>query len=366
MGPGAAIPPLDQYFSPDYATARERFHRAADAAGAQLESLALAARGPADEVLAIDIAWLGAADARRILLHTSGIHGVEAYAGSAVQLALLDEPPAMGAGDAIALVHVLNPYGMAWLRRANEANVDLNRNFLGADESWSGAPPLYAMLDPLLNPGTPPRRDAFLWRMFALALRQGYGPVKQAIAQGQYQFPRGLFYGGAQLEAGPQLFRQWLERRLSHAEQVLAIDVHTGLGRWARDTLFGEPGRAAPAGLAAALGAALVDTRIDASAAYVIRGGLHEGIRSTLGTRAAGCVLQEFGTYSMLHVISALREENRWHFYGTGDPGHPAKAALLEALCPKSRQWRARVVARGAAVARGGVKWLTDRSSDDL
>jgi hypothetical protein len=29
----------------------------------------------------------------------------------------------------VVLVHALNPYGFAWLRRVNENNVDLNRNF---------------------------------------------------------------------------------------------------------------------------------------------------------------------------------------------------------------------------------------------
>lgn len=33
------------------------------------------------------------------------------------------------------MVHVLNPYGMAWLRRVNENNVDLNRNFRAADDN---------------------------------------------------------------------------------------------------------------------------------------------------------------------------------------------------------------------------------------
>jgi len=366
MPSDAAVSQLDRHFSPDYATARERFRRAAAAAGAQIDSLALSARGPADEPLTIDIAWLGAAHARRVLLHTSGIHGVEAYAGSAVQLALLDQPPELSAGNALALVHVLNPYGMAWLRRANEANVDLNRNFLGTGETWSGAPPLYATLDPLLNAKAPPRPDAFLLRMLMLASRHGYRPVKQAIAQGQYDFPRGLFYGGAQLEAGPRLFLDWLERRVSTAKTVLAIDVHTGLGRWARDTLFAEPGRDTPQGLAAALGSALVDTHVDPSAAYPIHGALAQGIRATLGARVAHCVLQEFGTYSILKVISALRDENRWHFYGTRDPRHPVKIALQEALCPASPSWRNRVVARGTAAARGGMKWLTQQERDDL
>ena len=77
----------DSLFSIDYATARDRFLGAARASGATLHELALQARGPAGEALSIDIARLGERGARRVLLHTSGIHGVEAFAGSAIQLA---------------------------------------------------------------------------------------------------------------------------------------------------------------------------------------------------------------------------------------------------------------------------------------
>jgi predicted deacylase len=130
------------FFSPDYGAARERFRAAAQAAGAALHSLGLDANGPGGEALTIDIAWLGDTPARRIVLHTSGLHGVEAFAGSAIQLALLKQPPAPKAECALVLVHVLNPYGMAWLRRTNENNVDLNRNFLRRGERGSAAPEL--------------------------------------------------------------------------------------------------------------------------------------------------------------------------------------------------------------------------------
>jgi len=130
----AGLNDTTEFFSPDYLTARERFRAAAQAAGAALHALALDATGPGGEALTIEIAWLGDQRARKIVLHTSGLHGVEAFAGSAIQLALLQQPPAPAADCALILVHVLNPYGMAWLRRANENNVDLNRNFLGDGE----------------------------------------------------------------------------------------------------------------------------------------------------------------------------------------------------------------------------------------
>ena len=39
--------------------------------------------------LAIDIAWIGDKNAKKLYLSTSGIHGVEGFAGSAIQLSVL-------------------------------------------------------------------------------------------------------------------------------------------------------------------------------------------------------------------------------------------------------------------------------------
>ncbi|MGE5525330.1 MAG: DUF2817 domain-containing protein [Rhodospirillaceae bacterium] len=352
---------LSDYFSPDYASARDRFREAARSAGAQLEALAIAASGPNGETLTTDIAWLGAPHARHVVVHTSGIHGVEAFTGSAVQLALLHEAPRVGRDCALALVHVLNPYGMAWLRRVNENNVDLNRNFLGEDESWSGASPLYATLDPLLNPATPPRRDAFVARAVLRLVRHGYRAVKQAVAQGQYDFPQGLFFGGAGLEEGPRRYIEWLTQRLQHARRVLALDVHTGLGPWGEDTLLTEPGYRAPAGLADALGRPLVDPSSGERTSYVVKGGLASGVRRALPDVELHALVQEFGTYPILRVISALRDENRAHFHGQGGVSHPAKQALLRVLCPEDPRWRDGAVARGVLTARGAIDWLQRR-----
>src|SRR3954470_21464543 len=120
----------NETFSPDYVTARSRFREKTVLAGGRLELLELGAKGPLEEDLTIDIAWFGSKTPRRIFVHSSGLHGVEAFAGSAIQLQWLDEGiPAPPDETAIVLVHALNPWGMAWLRRFNENNVDLNRNF---------------------------------------------------------------------------------------------------------------------------------------------------------------------------------------------------------------------------------------------
>jgi hypothetical protein len=337
-------------FSPDYATARSRFLSAARAAGATLESLAVGATGPGGEQLGIEIARLGAPTATRVLLHACGLHGIEGFAGAAVQLAALVHPPAVPAGCALVLVHVLNPYGMAWLRRVNESNVDLNRNFPAPGHRREGSPPLYARLDPLLNPPTPPSPDGFRWRLAMAGLRYGLRALKEAIAEGQYDFPRGLFYGGRTLEPGPRLYLNFLKRALASAERLFVLDLHTGLGPHADETVILEAGAGATpaAELARALGRRLVDPAAG-RAAYRIRGGMGGALGDSLPHSRIDFVLQEIGTRPAIAVLHALREENRCHYHG-GGLAHPAKRALFEAFCPSSPKWRRRAVENGSAL----------------
>lgn len=347
------------FFSPDYAGARARFRAAALRAGAALDALPLAARGPHDESLTIDFAWLGARRPRHVVLHISGVHGVEAFAGSAAQLALLAAPPHLPADGALVLVHVLNPYGMAWLRRANEYNVDLNRNFHLDNGIWTGAPPLYKRLDALLNPASPPERNAFALRLGAAGLRYGVRAVRQAIAHGQHRYPRGLFYGGAELQPGPRLFIDWLQAQLGSTETLFAIDLHTGLGPYAGDTLLVEPGvgnTALPV-LSRALHRPLAGGSTTPGA-YTVRGSLGASLPRLLPDTRVEFVLQEIGTRSALRVLHALREENRWHHYGDGHTEHPAKRRLLEALCPAAPAWREAAVAQAVDVVYRSAAWL--------
>ena len=351
-------PERESYFSPDYRTARDRFRDAARRAGASLDALPLQARGPLQEDLTIDIARLGERGARRVLLHTSGLHGVEAFAGSAVQLAILANPPTLAAGCELVLVHALNPYGMAWLRRANESNVDLNRNFLRRDELWDGAPVLYPRLDPLLNPPSAPAPDGFRLRLALLALRHGPRAVRQAIAEGQYEFPRGLFFGGKSLEPGPRLYLDWLRHNFSQATHLFALDFHTGLGRSGESTLIREPGTGAtPAPeLARALGTRLVDPAAG-QAVFRIRGGMGGVLPQELPGARIDFLLQEIGTRPTLAVLQALRDENRCHYYSAAGIDHPAKRVLLEALSPASVNWRRRAVVHGLTLLHAAAKW---------
>ena len=81
--------------------------------------------------MTIDVASSATEDADNVLVISSGLHGVEGFFGSAVQTMVL-ERWASSASPPVrcVLLHALNPYGFAWIRRPDENNEDLKE--LGA------------------------------------------------------------------------------------------------------------------------------------------------------------------------------------------------------------------------------------------
>ena len=321
---------MTDFFSPDYRTARDRFRSGVLAADGQIESILLDAKGPAEEDLTIDIGWFGSPRPRRAFVHSSGLHGVEGFAGSAIQLQWLEEENLEPGPDcAIALVHAMNPFGMAWLRRVNENNVDLNRNFLGGDEEYTGAPEGYAALDPFLNPESPPTRDFFLVRAARNILRCGVAEFRRAVSSGQYDFPRGLYFGGKQHEQATRRFQLYISERLVEAEHVAVIDVHTGLGRFGKDTLL-----------------------VDGAEA---RGDLHGLYRRMFPGASVRFAKQQFGVCGGATLLATLRSENRQHHYAPAGRDHPAKKRMRQVFCPEDKKWREMVLSRGKEVI---AQWL--------
>lgn len=341
------------WFSNSYVGARERFQSLARKKGGVLSSIPLTVNGPKDESLTIDLARFGAEKPNRVLLHTSGLHGIEGFAGSAIQLSCMEEDDfTLNEGDAIIFAHVLNPYGMAWHRRVNENNVDLNRNFLPAGRPYRGASDGYRTMNGVLNPSSPPGFDFFLMRAGAKILRYGYTTLKQAITEGQYAFEHGLFFGGRQLEEGPRLYTQWIENNLSCAQEVFVIDVHTGLGESGVDTLLVDLQADHPdyLHLKTIFGERVAGWDAGTSVAYEIHGGHPSVLPRILPGTKVNFLTQEFGTIAPLKVLHALREENRWHHHGAAHLNHPTKTNIMHAFCPRSKSWDGKIIQRGATV----------------
>ena len=353
-------------FSPDYSTARKRFREAAMVAGADLAKLEIEANGPQGENLFIDIAWVGSKSPERVLLHTAGLHGAEGFVGSAIQLDLLQQPLQIPDGNALVFVHGINPYGMAWLRRFNENNVDLNRNFLAQGEKYEGAADSYHKLNSFLNPPSPPKAlELFLPIALWNIMRYGFNNLKQAVAQGQYEYPDGLFYGGQQREQSVAILTDWFSQNLRVAQRVVVIDIHTGLGQHGEDVLLVSyaPGTDQYKSLQRLLG-----ERISAldpnNEAYHFKGGFLDSLERDISGPKWTCICQEFGTQQPLQVLYALREENRWHHHGKKEKlNHPAKQRLMQAFSPDDPNWRKRCLQRGKELFEVVVKEFFGPSS---
>ena len=147
-------------FAASYAEARAKFRQAALARGlASTPRVHSHAAGAQGEELAVDVALLGDSDARSMLVLLSGVHGIEGFCGSGCQVALLQDETVLDAvrqsGAAVLFCHAVNPYGFSHLRRTNEDNIDVNRNFRDFSAPFM-ANAAYASLHSIIVPPTWP------------------------------------------------------------------------------------------------------------------------------------------------------------------------------------------------------------------
>jgi len=281
-------------FSTEYVEARAKFRAAVKAYNATLEdkgevlelwsSLVSKKDG---EPFSLEVAVIPGNSAKLgTIVHSSGVHGVEGYAGSSIQLALLElftslskqKESGFGADDrpTVVLVHVVNPVGMSQYRRYNENNIDLNRNGIiltegndRKDEHRHRDDGIYRSFREFVDKRDPniagydDFRDLFVPTVketginhlsfyentigyFARAIpaiaRYGLPALKRGMVAGQYHHPEGLNYGG-------QSFQPSLERLLDvfvrdrpefflESSRVIWIDVHTGLGPFGKDSVL--------------------------------------------------------------------------------------------------------------------------------
>jgi hypothetical protein len=352
-------------FSRDWAEARAKFVDAAARAGAELRAWPSPVRGPGGQALSADTAWLGPRDAPKALVVISGTHGVEGFCGSGPQIGLLrgDAGLALPPATGVLLIHGINPYGWAWLRRVTEENVDLNRNWVDFDAPLP-VNPGYAEVHPHL---VPPSLDAAALERADAALAafeaaHGEHAARVAGSSGQYTHPDGVFYGGA----GPTWARRTSEailaEYLGRARTVAIVDMHTGLGPYG----YGEPiCNHAPGGervrrARAWWGDSVTEPLLGTSSSQEKWGLTEFGYERCLAHADIAFVALEFGTYSQPQGRSVLRADHWLHAHG--DPAAPAAAPIRDAIrdhfYPPHDDWKEMVLFRSWQVWRQGLSGL--------
>ncbi|AXU20307.1 DUF2817 domain-containing protein [Novosphingobium sp. THN1] len=338
-------------FPNDYVDARERFRTLASRRGFALESYEHPAEnGPQGETLSCDVARLGPSDAERVILISSGAHGVEGFCGSGCQAELLASGLLDGLpGDtAVVLVHAVNPYGFAWLRRTNEDNIDLNRNFV--DHSVALANPGYDEIHNWLVPRDwdgPARTEADA-AIDAYIAERGLRAFQVAMTSGQYTHPDGLFYGGKAPAWSNETWRSLLRKHCANASQVIAIDIHTGLGPRGVGEVICVTSEAEYLMAKAIFGEDVTWTGGGEAVSAQVGGSLAHAAHHEIGSEKLVMVALEFGTYPIPETLEALRAETWLVARGNlkGEQADSLKKALKDAFYIDEPDWQMAVTDR--------------------
>jgi Protein of unknown function (DUF2817) len=365
-----------EYFSTSYSEARRLFLEAAEASSAAITSYKHPLLGVQGEELFVDVATAGSRDAPSALVLMSGTHGIEGYCGSAIQTGYLrsraiEKTPHIK----IVLVHALNPFGFSHVRRVNEENIDLNRNFVDFNN-----PPhneSYAKLAKLLHRKPTPLTRAVL---IAYIVRYGFRTIQDGVTRGQYGYPEGLFFGGHAPSWSHVTWSTILAKHLHDTQDAVFIDYHTGLGKYGVGQILCSADPHSESGKIARreafeifgdkvkfvqVGNAKLATKVgnpEAVATPPSGDILNFTIESKKDSRFSGVFL-EFGTLGRFAVLEALMAENRMVQLPNPDDTLRAKARLRRAFCPDDRRWQSAVWAQAREVTLRAAAALNARAS---
>lgn len=224
----------EKYFSNDYFEARKKFRELAESRNMECWYETI------QDDLTIDFAYNNPGS-EKLFIIVSGVHGVEGYAGSALQLFFLDKIyPYFKDLFAVLLIHSYNPYGFKNNRRVNENNVDLNRNCL-EEYSYEGAvdkkfKEFFLKNKKIFSPECPRKNNLleeskYSVQLAKIILRHGVEGTIRAGSLGQNLYPKGVGFIGLNEEKSTKIFKDTLIKFAPQFKKYALLDIHTGLGR---------------------------------------------------------------------------------------------------------------------------------------
>lgn len=354
------------HFSQTYTQARQRFIQAASREGLALQSYRHPQPGFDGEDLYMDVARLGPANARQVLLLSSACHGVEGFCGSGIQVALLHDTDWLSrvrqSQVAVVWIHALNPHGFSWWRRTTHENVDLNRNFVDFSQPLPRNTDYDAIAQAVVPEEwpAPPSAESTL---AAYAAVHGERGLRAAIGNGQHHHPKGLFFAGHSPTWSHLTLRGVLRDHATSCERLAWIDFHTGLGpRGVGERIFA--GREDAQALQRARqwwGPGVTSIFDDSSVSTQVRGTIGGAAYDEAPQAEFTSMALEYGTYSPEVVMQALRAD-QWM------QNHPDQAAsqresirrqLRDVFYVDAADWKEQVFEQGREAAWQAVQGLS-------
>ena len=377
IAPNAAA---QAYFIDDYAPARQAFLARGQALAGRferVEQFAIPVASAEARDLFVDGLYVPAQRTpKRLLIISSAVHGVEGPAGSAVQRLFIDEfmTPEALQDTGVLLLHAVNPYGFAVRRRVTEQNIDLNRNASTTNALYLTDNAGYPLVDPLINPQAPVDLGTwgnrlFLLRAVAQIAQHGMPPLRQAVLQGQYAVPKGIYYGGGALAPQLEALGPRLQTLVNAYPLSMTIDLHTGYGARGKLHVFLNPpgDERVRRGLEKVFDGPAIDWGtgkdfytvtgdVTSWIGALRHGGLHLPAVFEYGTLDSQTTL---GAIKSLHITVLENQGAQWG-YASADDEARIQRDYREMFNPSSPAWRTKVIADSRALlARAMAQYAT-------
>ena len=328
----------------------------------------------ANEGLYIDNIYLPSTNEQtNLIVITTGVHGIEGYIGSVMLDVFFEEiyPDIDTSNTGILIVANVNPYGMKNMRRYNENNVDLNRNFI---ESWDNfdrsSNTEYPKVDKFLQPEGK-MGNAFWHEVgFYLSLAKeaiftGADTISDALLTGQYEYPEGVYYGGNGDEVSTAYLKGVFADCLDgEYENIIHIDIHSGYGPRYNMVIFNsvqDPTTEAEA--IEQFGYEYIIAQ-DSEEFYVTFGDTTDYFYRLAKSKNTGKDLYstcfEFGTigdgfFDSILSLKFTVDENRQHWYPSNDKitTEVVRQNYLELFYPTETEWRTKAISDFKAATLG-------------
>ncbi|UCE41704.1 MAG: DUF2817 domain-containing protein [Candidatus Aminicenantes bacterium] len=358
------VPEALDYFNKTYEDCRSAFIEKANLLVSQYEEVDvfnIPVLSEIDPDLTIDFCYIPAQNiSDNLLILSSGVHGIEGFTSSAVQLMVMEEilSPNRLENVGILLIHGVNPYGFKHLRRVTENNIDMNRNCAIDEDLFNIKNEGYAKLFDMLNPKGEANHHSLKNRhMHLVAIRkilaESMPVLRQAVLQGQYEYSGGLFFGGKKLEQQIVDITPILQEKITPYARILTIDLHTGYGENGAMHLFPNPIK--DLGKKANMEEFFAGYSIDwgnRGGFYTFMGSFADYIGSLAPGKTYFPMVFEFGTLDSQKTFGSIRSlqnlilENQGFHHGYKNEKTEAKIKenFLEAFFPSNKAWRSKVI----------------------
>ncbi len=354
-------PTLDAYVLGTYDEARDQFRASGQVLAkryARVELEAIDVASTTDDDLTVDTIFVpGQKSQQKLLIISSGVHGIEGFVGSAVhQMFMAEVLPNVNMDTlSILFVHSLNPWGHRHSRRVTQNNVDLNRNFDVATDLFAIENAAYADIDGFLNPTEPVTQemvDNAMSEVFSFAVDYPREELQQAILGGQYQFPKGLYYGGSGFEPQKAPIEALLTEKIAAHEAVFLMDFHTGYGKRGHLHLFGAPKVGDPEAMSVVFEGYTIDTGADDPDFYETTGDFTLYLGKLVDPKPYVGMTMEYGTMDSQTDVGAVRSlanmrlENQGYQHGYVEDGARAQVEkqFRDMYDPPEAEWRTAIM----------------------